>query len=73
MDTHYEEISSVLFEMARDPNKKAETHGMARGLCMKIQQIKFAFMLKLYRKIFEYCNPVIAIMQKPTLDPVQVL
>ncbi len=60
-----------MFEMARDTNEKAETRASARGLCEKIQQIQFVFLLKLYCKIFEYCTPVIKVMEKPTLDAVQ--
>ena len=37
-----------------------------------MQHVEFVFLLKLYRKLFEHCTPVILAMQKTTLDPVQV-
>ena len=72
VDTSYEEIGTVLHEMARGTDEKAEVRAVARGLCLSIQQIKFTFLLKRYRKIFEYYGPVLKMMQRPTLAPVQL-
>ena len=72
IDNCYETIGTVLFEIANDRKEKAETQSFSRGLGIQIQAIEFIFMLKLYRKIFEYCTPMITVMQRPTLDPVIV-
>ena len=72
IDSSYEVIGTVLFEMALDGDEKSEIRTTARGLCTKIQHIKFVFLLKLYRKIFSFCAPIIKMMQKPTLDAVQL-
>ena len=72
IDTWYEEIGSVLYEMACDVTEKAEIRATARGLCLQIQRVEFVFLLKLYRKIFDFCAPVIKTMQKPTIDAVQL-
>ena len=66
----YEEIGTVLHEMAHDANEKADTQATARGLCLKIQHAEFVFFLKLYRVIFDYCAPMMKVMQKPTLAAV---
>ena len=33
---------------------------------------KFVFLLKVYRKILEHKNPIITVMQRPTLDFIQM-
>ena len=68
----YEAIGAVLYEMASDKDDKTETQVTARGLCLQMQHIKFFFLLKLYRKIFVHCAPIITVMQNPTLDAVQL-
>jgi len=45
---------------------------VARGLVLSIHNINLLCLLKLYRKIFEHCAPIIKMMQKPTLDAVLV-
>ena len=72
LDKWYEEIGAVLYSIAEDPREKAETQATARGLCVQIQHVQFVFLLKFYRKLFEYCTPIITVMQKPTLDAVQL-
>eukprot|EP00794_Sanderia_malayensis_P002228 gene2228-2538_t len=72
VDTFYEEIGTVLFEITNEKTEKAEVQAMARGLGMQMQEVAFVYFLKLYRIIFEYCTPIITVMQKPTLDPVQL-
>eukprot|EP00795_Rhopilema_esculentum_P016293 gene16293-biopygen5543 len=72
IDIHYETIGAVLYEISRSRSEKADTQSTARGLCIQMQQVEFVFLLKLYRKIFEQCTPVMTIMQKPTLDAVQL-
>ena len=52
--------------------EKAKTQAMTRGLVLSIQNVSFLCLLKLYMKIFEHCAPIITMMQKPTLDAVQV-
>ena len=68
----YEAIGAVLYEMASDKDDKTETQVTARGLCLQMQHINFFFLLKLYRKIFVHCAPIITVMQNPTLDAVQL-
>ena len=72
IDSHYETIGAVLYEISRDQNEKADTQSTARGLGIQMQQVEFVFLLKLYRKIFEQCTPIMTIMQKPMLDAVQL-
>ena len=72
VDSWYETIGTVLFEMANNYIEKAETQATARGLCIQIQHVEFVFFLKLYRKLFDYCTPITVIMQKPTLDAIQL-
>ena len=71
IDSCYETIGGVLFEISKSTNGKAETQTAARGLGIQIQQVEFLFLLKLYRKIFEHCTPIMTMMQKLTLDAVQ--
>ena len=72
IDTHYEAIGNFLFAIANDTNEKPETRATARGLGIHIQQIEFLYFLKLYRKLFDYCSPIITVMQRPTIDPIQL-
>ncbi|XP_065054458.1 zinc finger MYM-type protein 1-like isoform X1 [Rhopilema esculentum] len=72
IDSLYETIGAVLYEMANDKDDKTETQVTARGLCLQIQHIEFVFLLKIYRKIFAHCAPIITVMQNPTLDAVQL-
>ena len=58
--------------MSHDPGEKAETQATARGLGTSIQRVDFVYFLKLYRQIFNYCTPIITVMQKPSLDAVQL-
>ena len=72
IDTHYEAIGNFLFAIANNTNEKPETRATARVLGIHIQQIEFLYFLKLYRKLFDYCAPIIAVMQRPTIDPIQL-
>ena len=70
IDSFYEEIGAALYKYANDSNEKAETQSKARGIGTQMQQVEFVFLLKMYRKIFEHCTPIIVIMQKTTLDAI---
>ena len=72
VDSWYETIGTALFEIANDSRLKMESKATARGLCLRIQQIEFVYLLKFYRKLFEHCMPIITVMQKPTFDAVQL-
>ena len=72
IDSMYEVIGTILYEMAFDDKEKLETQVTARGLCSNIQNIEFVFLLKLYRKIFSRCAPIMTLMQNPELDAVQL-
>ena len=72
IDSCYEAIGTVLYELSNNRNEKAETQTSARGLGIQMQQVEFVFLLKLYRKIFEHCTPIMTVMQKPTLDAIQL-
>ena len=72
VDKWYKEIGAVLYGIAQDEREKTETQASARGLCVQIQHMEFVFLLKFYQKLFEYCTPIITVMQKPTLDAVQL-
>ena len=72
IDTCYEAIGTVLYEIAHDYSQKTDTQANAKGMCLQIQQIDFIFFLKLYRKIFEHCTPIVTVMQKPSFDAVQL-
>ena len=58
IDSCYEIIGTVLYELSNVRNEKAETQTSARGLCIQMQQVQFVFLLKLYRKVFEHCTPI---------------
>ena len=72
LDAWYENIGTVLFEIANDNSEKSETQITARGLCIQVQQVEFIFFLKFYRKLFEYFTPVTTMMQKTSIDAVQI-
>ena len=72
IDTFYETIGTALYEVSVNSREKAETQATARGLVSSIQNADFICFLKLYRKIFEHCSPIIVMMQKTTIDAVQV-
>eukprot|EP00794_Sanderia_malayensis_P021001 gene21001-23052_t len=72
IDTCYETIGTVLYEIAHDNSQKKDTQESAKGIFLQIQQIDFIFFLKLYRKLFEHCTPIVTIMQKPSFDAVQL-
>ena len=72
VDSFYETIGKALYKISTNSIEKSETQAMARGLVLSIQNISFLCLLKLYRKIFEHCAPIINMMQKPTLDAVKV-
>ena len=72
IDSMYEVIGTILYKMAFDDKEKLETQVTARGLCSNIQNIEFVFLLKLYRKIFAHCAPIMTLMQNPELDAVQL-
>ena len=72
VDSSYEELGSSFYDMSRDANEKAETEATAQGLCVQMQHVEFVFFLKYYRQLFDLCSPIISMMQKPTLDAVQV-
>lgn len=72
IDSCYEEIGAQFFEIMNDANEKSTTKATARGLGMQMQHVEFVFLLKFYRKLFDFCTPVMVAMQKPTLDPIQL-
>lgn len=72
IDTYYETIGTVLYEIVNNASEKSDTQNLARSLGMKIQKVEFIFLLKLYRKIFEHCMQIISMMQKSMLDAVMV-
>lgn len=72
IDAHYEAIGNFLYGIVNDTNEKPETRATARGLGGHIQQVEFLYFLKLYRKLFEHCAPMITVMQRPTIDPIQL-
>ena len=72
VDAFYDDLGNVLYNIANDSNGKRETQATARGLGMQMQEVKFVYFLKLYRKIFDCCSWIITVMQNPTLDPVQL-
>ena len=72
IDTHYEAIGHFLYDFLNNKNEKPETRATAKGLGIQIQQVEFLYFLKLYRKLFEYCAPIITVMQRPTIDPIQI-
>lgn len=73
VDSFYENIGTALYEIFfTNIKEKAETQAVARVLVLSIQNVNFLCLLKLYRKIFEHCTPIIKMMQKPTLDAVLV-
>ena len=72
IDSSYEELGSLFYAMSKDPKEKAETKATARGLCVQLQNVEFVFLLTFYRKLFDLCTPISLMMQKPTLDAVQV-
>eukprot|EP00794_Sanderia_malayensis_P001780 gene1781-1984_t len=73
VDSLYESLGTVLYELANDHSVNTDTQVSARGLCVQIQHIEFAFLLKFYRKIFAHCAPILPVMQNPTLDATQLL
>lgn len=72
IDSHYETIGTVLYELANSSTESTDTKASALALGMQLQTVEFVFLLKLYRKIFEYCTPIINMMQKLTLDAVSI-
>ena len=72
IDFHYETIGSVLDEISTNRTEKIDTQTTARGLVTNIQNVDFICLLKLYRKIFDHCTPIMKMMQKPSLDAVQL-
>ena len=72
IDSCYETIGTVLYEISSNGIEKVDTQTTARGLLTSIQNVDFICLLKLYRKIFEHCTPIMTVMQKPTLDAVQL-
>eukprot|EP00794_Sanderia_malayensis_P008582 gene8582-9499_t len=73
VDSLYESLGTVLYELANENSVNTDTQVSARGLCVQIQHIEFAFLLKFYRKIFAHCPPILTVMQNPTLDATQLL
>ena len=71
-DVWYETIGTALYEFSTDTTQKAENQANARHLCKQIQEIDFVFLLKLYRKLFDYCTPIIKLMQNPSFDAIQL-
>ena len=71
-DFHYEAICTVLDEISTNRTEKIDTQTTARGLVTNIQNVNFICLLKLYRIIFDHCTPIMKMMQKPSLDAVQL-
>ena len=72
IDEYHEAIGTVLREISSDRAEKIDTQTTARGLVISIQNVDFICLLKLYRTIFDHCTPITTIMQKPTVDAVQL-
>ena len=72
IDTHHEAIGTAFYEISHDVKEKTETQANARGFGTQMQDVEFVYFLKLYRKIFELSTPIVTVMQKPSLDPVQL-
>eukprot|EP00795_Rhopilema_esculentum_P014844 gene14844-biopygen4545 len=72
IDSSYEELGSLFYAMSKDPKEKAETKATASGFCVQVQNVEFVFLLTFYRKLFDLCTPISLMMQKPTMDAVQV-
>ena len=72
IDTSYEEIGNALFFVANNTEENGKTRKKAKKLIPAIQNIQFIFLLKVYRKIFEHCSPIVLLTQKPTFDVVQL-
>ena len=61
----------VLDEISTNRTEKIDTQTTARGLVTNIQNVDFIFLLKLYRKIFNHCTPIMKMIQKPSMDAVK--
>ena len=72
IDEYHEAIGTVLQEISSDRTENIDTQTTARGLVISIQNVNFIFLLKLYRTMFDHCTPITTIMQKPTVDAVQL-
>ena len=72
IDSSYEEIGNALFFVANNTEENGKTRKKAKKLIPAIQEIQFIFLLKVYRKIFEHCLPIVLLTQKPTFDVVQL-
>ena len=72
IDSCYETIGTVLYEISSNGIEKVDTQTTTRGLLTSIQNVDFICLLKLYKKIFEHCTPIVTVMQKPTLDAIQL-
>ena len=72
MDNWYETIDITLHEIANDANEKMDMRTSSSDLCTRIQKVDIVFLLKLYRKQFEHCTPIITVMQQATIDAVQL-
>ncbi|XP_065068262.1 uncharacterized protein LOC135693660 [Rhopilema esculentum] len=72
IDTHYKATGTAFYEISHDVKEKTGTQANARGFGTQMQDVEFVYFLKLYRKIFELSTPIVTLMQKPPLDPVQL-
>ena len=72
IDSSYEAIGNALFVVATNREENSKIREKARKLVSRIQGIEFIFLLKLYRRIFEHCSPIMKVMQRPSLDVVQL-
>ncbi len=70
IDSHYETIGTLLYELANSSTESTDTKALALG--MQLQTVVFVFLLKLYCKIFENCTPIINMLQKLTLDAISI-
>ena len=71
-DSFYETISTALYEVSVNTREKTETQAPWSGLVSSIKNADFISLLKLYRKMFWHCTPIIVMMQKTTIEAVQV-
>ena len=72
IDSVQETSVTVLYDISIDATERTDAQDAARDLIISIQNVYFICLLKLYRKLFGHCTPIISITQKPTLDMIQV-
>ena len=72
IDSAQDTIFTVLYDISIDATERMDTQDAARDLIISIQNVDLICLFKLYRRRFEHFTPTTSIMQKPTLDLIQV-